>query len=130
MNTGPLYVTGARRPVPPYAPAFLAPPFIFVSGCVPLDLDTGASIGDDIEAQTERVLANMARILTEAGATMSDVVKTTVYLTDIALSDGMNAAYARAFGDHRPARATVQIGPLSRAEFLVEIDATAWKKEQ
>ncbi|HWM35418.1 MAG TPA: RidA family protein [Pseudolysinimonas sp.] len=130
MTAGPLYVPGARPPVPPYAPAFVVPPFIFVSGCVPFDLQTGESVGDGIEEQTERVLANMAEILAAAGASLSDVVKTTVYLTDITLSDGMNAAYARAFGEHRPARATVQIGPLSRPEFLVEIDATAWKKEQ
>ncbi|MBX3194109.1 MAG: RidA family protein [Microbacteriaceae bacterium] len=129
MIPGPLHVPGARPPGPPYSPAFVAPPFVFVSGCVPMDLFTGESVAGGVEQQAERVLGNVALILEQAGLSLADVIKTTVYLTDIGLSEGMNTAYRAAFGDHRPARATVQIGPLSRPEFLLEIDAIAWKKE-
>lgn len=127
MKPGPISVPGALPPGPPYSPAFVAPPFVYVSGCVPMDLFTGESVGAGIEEQTAQALGNMALILEQAGLTLADVVKTTVYVTDIALSDGMNTAYRAAFGDHKPARATVEIGPLSRTEFLVEIDAVAWK---
>ncbi|MBX3195046.1 MAG: RidA family protein [Schumannella sp.] len=127
IRPGPLSVPGARAPAAPYSQGYWAPPFVYVSGCVPFDLETGETVPGGIQEQTARVIGNIERVLMQAGASLSDVVKTTVYLTDITLSEGMNTAYRAAFGDHRPARATVQIGPLSRAEFMVEIEAVAWK---
>lgn len=129
IRPGPLSVPGSRQPAAPYSQGFYAPPFVFVSGCVPFDLETGQTVPGGIQEQTTRVIGNMESVLAQAGASLSDVVKTTVYLTDIGLSEGMNAAYRAAFGEHRPARATVEIGPLSRAEFMVEIEAVAWVGE-
>jgi 2-iminobutanoate/2-iminopropanoate deaminase len=98
---------------------------VFASGQIPLDPHTGRSVEGDIEAQTERVIANLAAVLEAAGSSLARVVKTTVYVTDLALFARINAVYARHFsGPVPPARATVQVAalPLGAA---VEIDAIA-----
>lgn len=96
---------------------------MFVSGQVPLTPD-GVLAGADIVAQTTQSLRNVAAILAAAGLGMADVVKTTVYLTDLADFAAMNEVYAAAFGPHAPARATVQVAALP-AGARVEIDAIA-----
>ncbi|CAN5494236.1 RidA family protein [soil metagenome] len=102
-------------------------PFLWVSGQVSVDWTTGESIHGDIVDQTTATLANVRRVLEAGGASLADVVKTTVFLTDIRLAPAMNAVYAEIFSDHPlPSRSTVQVGPLGRPEFLIEIEAQAY----
>ena len=115
----------APAPVGPYAQAIAHGGFVFASGQIPLDPRTGKLVPGEIEAQTEQVIANLAAVLEAAGASLARVVKTTVYVTDLALFARINGVYARHFpGAVPPARATVQVAalPLGAA---VEIDAIA-----
>jgi 2-iminobutanoate/2-iminopropanoate deaminase len=97
---------------------------IFVSGQIPIDPATGQVVGDDVAAQTERVLKNLAAILEAAGASLGQVLKTTVYLRDLNDFGKMNEVYARFFREQPPARATVQVARLPR-DVSVEIEAVA-----
>lgn len=117
--------SAAWRSSAPYSPAVRSGPFIFVSGCVAIDLDTGASVSGDIAVQTVACIDNVERILAAAGASLTDVVKTTVFLIDASDLPGMNDAYRTRFGDHEPARSTVVVSGLGRPEFRIEIDAIA-----
>ena len=94
------------------------------SGQIPIDPATGQIVAGDVTAQTERVLRNLAAVLENAGASWSDVVKTTVYLQDMADFPRVNEVYGRVMGEARPARSTVQVAGLPRG-VLVEIDAVA-----
>jgi 2-iminobutanoate/2-iminopropanoate deaminase len=98
--------------------------FLFTAGQIAIDSATGALEGVDAAAQTERVLANLQAILESAGLGWGAVVKTTVYLVDMADFPKMNEVYARVLGEARPARSTVQVSALPRGA-LVEIDAVA-----
>ena len=91
---------------------------------VAIDPTTGQVVPGDVIAQTERVLHNLAAVLASAGASWTDVVKTTVYLQDMADFPKVNEVYGRMIGDARPARSTVQVAGLPRG-VLVEIDAVA-----
>jgi 2-iminobutanoate/2-iminopropanoate deaminase len=97
---------------------------IFVSGQIPIDPATSQVVGDDVAAQTERVLKNLAAILEAAGASLGHVLKTTVYLRDLNDFGKMNEVYARFFSEQPPARATVQVARLPR-DVSVEIEAVA-----
>jgi 2-iminobutanoate/2-iminopropanoate deaminase len=115
----------APAPVGPYSQAVAHAGLVFASGQIPLDPRTGKLVPGEIEAQTERVIANLAAVLEAAGSSLARVVKTTVYVTDLALFARINAVYARRFtGRVPPARATVQVAalPLGAA---IEIDAIA-----
>jgi 2-iminobutanoate/2-iminopropanoate deaminase len=115
----------APAPVGPYSQAIAHAGLVFASGQIPLDPRTGKLVSGEIEAQTEQVIANLAAVLEAAGSGLARVVKTTVYLTDLALFARINAVYARHFtGSVPPARATVQVAalPLGAA---IEIDAIA-----
>jgi 2-iminobutanoate/2-iminopropanoate deaminase len=114
----------APQAIGPYSQAVTAGGFLFASGQIPLDPDTMQVVGADIKAQTERVLQNIAAVLEEGGTSFRRVVKTTVYLVDMNDFTGMNEVYAEAFGDHRPARATVAVKTLPKGA-LVEIDVIA-----
>lgn len=114
----------APAAIGPYSPAVQAGRFLFLSGQIPIDPSTGTLVPGDITAQTERVMANMAALLTAAGGSCADVVRTTVYLVDLQDFAAMNAVYARFFGDPAPARSTVQVARLPR-DARVEIDAIA-----
>jgi 2-iminobutanoate/2-iminopropanoate deaminase len=117
----------APAPVGPYNQAIAASgQMIFVAGQIPLDPDTGEIIGaGDVSQQTEQAIANLKAIVTEAGATLQDVVKTTVFLADMNDFAAMNAVYARYFDDETaPARACVQVSRLPK-DALVEIDCIA-----
>lgn len=109
----------------PYSPAVRCGDVIYVSGAVPIDPATGHSVGSDIQAQTRQVLANLERTLRAAGSSLDGVVKTTVFVTDSGVVAGMNEAYREFFPHHLPARSTVQVGPLARPEFMIEIEAVA-----
>jgi 2-iminobutanoate/2-iminopropanoate deaminase len=119
-------VTGdAPAPVGPYSQAIALGGLLFVSGQVPLDPKTSALVEGDIEAQTERVIQNLDAVLQAAGTSLERVVRTTVYVTDLALFGRVNEVYARFFaGDPAPARATVQVAALPLGA-QVEIDAIA-----
>jgi 2-iminobutanoate/2-iminopropanoate deaminase len=108
-----------------YAHAMVHNGVVYVSGQLPIEPGTGRKLSDaPVEEQTERVLQNIAAILRAAGSDVDRVLKTTVYVSDIALWDRVNAVYAAFFGSHRPARAVVPTRDLHFG-FLVEIDAVA-----
>ena len=111
-------------PKGPYSPWVKANGFIFVSGQGPIDIDTGEPFLGDIGRQTEMTLDNVAAVLEDAGAGLGDVVKTTVFLTDINDFGRMNEVYARYFGASKPARSTVQVAKLPIG-ISVEIEAMA-----
>ena len=115
----------APAPVGPYSQAVAHAGLVFASGQIPLDPRTGKLVPGEIEAQTEQVITNLSAVLDAAGSSLARVVKTTVYVTDLALFARINAVYARHFtGRVAPARATVQVAalPLGAA---IEIDAIA-----
>jgi len=98
---------------------------VFVSGQGAVDPATGRLAGLDVETQTEQVFRNISAILEAAGTDLSHVLRCGVFLTDIRDFEAMNAVYARVFGDHRPARTTVQVSLLPLPGLRVEIDAVA-----
>ena len=115
----------APAAIGPYSQAIRAERLLFCSGQIPLDPATGKMVEGGIVSQTERVLANLEAVLSAGGATLSSVVKTTVYMVDLGDFPAMNAVYGRFFPNDPPARATVQVAKLP-AGALVEIDAVAW----
>jgi 2-iminobutanoate/2-iminopropanoate deaminase len=110
------------KPLGPYSPFVRAGDFVIVSGQG--GLRDGTLVEGGVSAQTEQTLANLAEVLAEAGAALTDVVKTTCFLTDMGTFAEFNDAYAAAFGDHRPARSTVEVAALP-AGLDVEIEAWA-----
>ncbi len=120
----PLSTSAAPAAIGPYAQATIAGGFLFTAGQIPLDPVTGEVVAGDIGPQTEQVLKNLAAVLKEAGVTWNDVVKTTVFLTDMADFPRFNELYANALGDARPARSTVQVSALPRG-VNVEIELVA-----
>jgi 2-iminobutanoate/2-iminopropanoate deaminase len=111
----------------PYSQASVADGLVYTAGQVALDPATGEIVEGGVEAQTTRVLENLAAILRAAGSDLSQVVKTTVYLVDMNDFPAMNEIYALAFGEYRPARATVAVSALPKG-VRVEIDAIAVTK--
>lgn len=118
------YVDGAPAAIGPYSHAIQSGNLIFCSGQTPLDPATMELVGDDIGQQTEQALANLETVLNGLGLSLQNVVKTTVYLKDMADFAGMNEVYGRVFAPHRPARTTVSVkqNPL---DALVEIECIA-----
>lgn len=117
--------TEAPAPIGPYSQAVTAGDFVFTSGQIPLDPKTNTLIDGDIEAQTERVLANLAAVLAAAGTSLARVVKTSVFLADLGDFARMNAIYDRYFSSFpKPARSTVQVAKLP-AGAKIEIDVVA-----
>ncbi len=114
----------APAAIGPYSQAIRSGGFLFCAGQIPLDPATGKMVEGGIEAQTERVLTNLDAVLAAGGASLASVVKTTVYLVDLADFPAMNGVYARFFPNDPPARATIQAAKLP-AGALVEIDAVA-----
>ncbi len=114
----------APRAIGPYSQATRVAGLLFTAGQVGFDPATGELVDGGIAEQTERVLHNLRAILQAGGLDLSHVVKTTVFLVDMADFAEMNAVYARAFGEHRPARSTVAVAALPRGA-RVEIEAIA-----
>ena len=114
----------APKAIGPYSQAIRAGSLLFVSGQIPLDPATGALVDGDIAAQTRRVFANLEAILSEAGATFDNVVRTTVYLADMNDFATVNEVYGTYFSSPAPARATVQAARLPK-DARVEIDLIA-----
>jgi 2-iminobutanoate/2-iminopropanoate deaminase len=100
---------------------------VFVSGQGATDPATGQLAGLDVETQTEQVFRNLEAILRAAGTDLSHVLRCGVFIVDMRDFEKMNAVYARVFGDHRPARTTVQVAALPVAGLRVEIDAVAYR---
>lgn len=115
----------APAPVGPYSQAIEVGGFVFCAGQIPLDPKTGRLVDGTVEAHAERVLANLSAVLEAAGTSLARVVKTTVFLADLADFARVNEVYTRWFpGDPKPARTTIQAGRLP-AGALVEIEAIA-----
>jgi 2-iminobutanoate/2-iminopropanoate deaminase len=117
---------GSAAPLGAYSPGLRVGDFVFVSGQGPIDPATGKIVGETIEEQTERTLENVKAILEGAGATMADVVKATVHLSDLSLFQRYNAVYAGYFPDPKPTRTTVGSQLLG---IMVEIDVIAYVGE-
>ncbi|CAG0949884.1 aminoacrylate peracid reductase [Myxococcaceae bacterium] len=114
----------APKPVGPYSQAIVHGGLVFCSGQIPL-APSGEPVAGEIEAQTERVIENLAAVLEAAGSSLRNVLRTTVYLADLSHFARMNAVYERRFdGKPPPARSTIQAGALPRG-LLVEIDVIA-----
>ncbi len=116
--------SNAPRAIGPYSQAVITGNLVFCSGQIPLDPATMEIVGDTITEQTNRVFINLAGVLEAAGSGLQKVVKTTVYLKDMSEFAAMNEEYARHFGDHRPARAAVEVARLPK-DVRIEIDAIA-----
>jgi 2-iminobutanoate/2-iminopropanoate deaminase len=116
----------APKAIGPYSQAVKTPGgLVFCSGQIPLDPDSGDMVGvGDVREQARRVLENLKAVVEAAGGSLAQVVKTTIYLADLADFGAVNEVYAKYFGEHPPARATVQVAGLPRGA-LVEIDCIA-----
>lgn len=120
MNT--ISTDAAPAAIGPYAQAIRLGELVFTSGQIPLT--TGGDMADGVEAQTEQVFDNLDAVLKAAGANLADVVKATVFVTDLGDFAKLNAIYANRFGGHKPARSTVQVAALPRGA-KVEIEVIA-----
>jgi 2-iminobutanoate/2-iminopropanoate deaminase len=114
----------APAAIGPYSQGIVAGGFLFTAGQIALDPATGKIVDGGIVGQTTRVLTNLREVLTAAGATWADVVRSTVYLVDLADFPTVNEIYGKHFGTARPARSTVQVEALPRGG-LIEIDLIA-----
>jgi len=126
MSIERIVPAGGASPRGHYTPALRAGDFIYVSGQGPIDPVTDKLAAGDVEFQTRLTLSNVQRILEAARATVTDVVKCSVFLRDIADFPKMNRVYAEFFGDHKPARTTIE-AKFHQSEMLVEIDCVAYK---
>ena len=120
-----IHTEDAPEAIGPYSQAMKMGDFVFTAGQIALDPATMEVVGDDVAAQTERVLENLTAILEESGAALGTVLKTTVYLADMEDFAAMNEVYGTYFDTHRPARSTVAVRTLPK-HVLVEIDAIAY----
>lgn len=115
---------GAPKAIGPYSQAIKSGNLLYTSGQISLDPATANLVEGNFDAHARRVFENLRAVLTEAGATFNNVVKATVYLTDLGDFQTLNAIYAEYFGDHKPARTTVQVAALPKGA-PVEIDLVA-----
>jgi 2-iminobutanoate/2-iminopropanoate deaminase len=125
MNHSPVQAPNLPAPVGPYSPGMRLDRLVFVSGQGGVDPKTG-TIAADVETQTEQCLKNVQAILEAAGSSLQHVLRCGVFLVDMGEFRKMNGVYARMFGDHRPARTTVQVAGLPGEGLRVEIDAVAY----
>lgn len=116
----------APQAIGPYSQAICIGDFVFTSGQIPIDPQTGVFVAGGIAEQTEQVLRNLAEVLRAAGTSLEAVVKTTVFLADMNDFAAMNEVYGRYFSNEPPARSTVQAARLPR-DARVEIDVIAFK---
>lgn len=131
MDASPLHAPvaapGLPIPIGPYSPAMVFDRLVFVSGQGATDPATGRLAGLDIESQTEQIFRNIEAILRAAGSDLHHVLRCGVFLVDMRDFEVMNRVYGRAFGEHRPARTTVQVAALPAPGLRVEIDAVAYR---
>jgi 2-iminobutanoate/2-iminopropanoate deaminase len=117
-------IPGAPKAVGPYSPAVRAGDTYYLSGQVGLNPETMQLVGPGIEEQTSQVLGNLKAVLANLGLSFDDVVKTTIFLTDLGNFQTVNKIYGEALGTHKPARSTIQISALPLGA-IVEIEMTA-----
>ena len=117
----------APKAIGPYSQAIMTDSLVFTAGQVALDPKNGELVGRTTAEQTQQVLANLRAVLAAAGTTLQNVIKTTVYLADMADFAQMNEVYAKHFGSHKPARSTVQAAGLPKGA-RVEIEVIAIKQ--
>ena len=122
----PVVADALPKPVGPYSPGMVFDRLVFVSGQGATDPVTGQLSGLDIVSQTEQVFRNIRTILEAAGTDLSHVLRCGVFIVDMRDFPAMNEVYARVFGEHRPARTTVQVAALPHPALRVEIDAVAY----
>jgi len=123
---GVVATDAAPKAIGPYSQAIMTDGLVFTAGQVALDPKTGELVGTTTAQQTDQVFKNLQAVLAAAGTNLGNVVKTTVYLADMADFAQMNEVYAKHFGTHKPARSTVQAAGLPKAA-RVEIDVIAIK---
>jgi 2-iminobutanoate/2-iminopropanoate deaminase len=119
-------VPAAPRPKGPYSPAVAFERLLFVAGQGATDPETDRLVGSDIATQTEQTLKNVEAILRAGGSSLQHVLRCNVYLVDMKEFAEMNVVYARTFGEHRPARTTVEVSALPSPGLRVEIDCIAY----
>ena len=124
MTRQAVSTSGAPSAIGPYSQAIAVDGFVFCSGQIGLDPQSGELVSGGVEAQAERALRNLEAVLDAAGLAMADVVKTTLFLTDIGDFGAVNAVYGRHMPDPPPARSTVAVGGLPKGA-LVEVEAIA-----
>ena len=125
MSRQTIHTDHAPKAIGPYVQAVHVGQFVFTSGQIAIDPATSQVAEGDISAQTERVLTNIAAVLEAAGASLRNVVKTTVFLKDMNHFQAMNEVYGRFFSENPPARSTVEVARLPK-DVLVEIETIAW----
>lgn len=119
-----IHTTEAPKPIGPYSQAMQEGRFVWTSGQLGIDPQTGELVSGSFEEEVRQVLANLRTILKAAGCTFQDVVKTTIYLVDLGQFTIFNQLYEEALGDHRPARTTLQVSALPKGA-NIEIDMVA-----
>lgn len=119
-----IYTLNAPKPIGPYAQAVVSNGLLFTSGQIALDPVSNEMAGADIETQTRQVLTNLAAVLDQAGSSPQKVVKTTIFLADLADFAVVNGLYGEFFADHKPARSTVQVAALPKSA-RIEIELVA-----
>jgi 2-iminobutanoate/2-iminopropanoate deaminase len=117
----------APKAIGPYAQAIATDQLVFCSGQIPLDPATGELVSGSIADETRRVLDNLAAVLQAAGCGLGDVVKTTIFLTDLGHFADVNKTYGERFADQPPARSTIQVAALPKGA-RVEIEAVAVRR--
>lgn len=122
----PIHASNLPKPVGPYSPGMGFDRLIFVSGQGATDPSTGKLAGTTVEQQTEQCLKNVKAILEAGGSSLQHVLRCGVFLIDMSEFQNMNRVYMRMFGDHRPARTTIQAAALPGEGLLVEIDCIAY----
>lgn len=124
MTKAPIHTASAPAAIGPYSQAVTAGDFVFCSGQIALDPQSGELVGETAADQAKQVLENLRAVLQAAGADLGDVVRTTIYLASMDDFVAVNEVYANYFGDWKPARATVAVKTLPK-NGLVEIDCIA-----
>jgi 2-iminobutanoate/2-iminopropanoate deaminase len=119
-----VFTPDAPAPIGPYSQAVRAGAFLFCSGQIPIDPETGKLVEGDMAVQTRRVMDNIAALLAAAGTSFEHVVKTTIYLVDMADFAAVNPVYGERFGKQPPARSTVAVAALPLGA-RIEIEAVA-----
>ena len=124
MKKHTIHTDNAPAAIGPYSQAVGTDHLLFTAGQIPLSPQDGALVGDTIEAQTKQVLDNLKAVIEAGGSTLNNVLKTTVFLTDLNNFTKVNTLYSEYFGDAKPARSTIQVAALPMGA-LVEIEAIA-----
>jgi 2-iminobutanoate/2-iminopropanoate deaminase len=119
-----IYLKDAPKPAGHYSPGVVHNGLVYVSGQLPMDMETRKPFAGDIETQTELALRNVEAVLKEAGSDLNNVLQMTIYVSDIELWGKVNEVYARVLGDHRPARAVIPVKDL-HFDTKIEIAAIA-----